>query len=248
LPGKGDLVLQIRNNALPATKIWGKSLCRFEHWELWLDELRRYVFVAPQQSPLLRMVVEPGFMHGEVVGDFSRVIGTDFYPLQDFEIILFSNWLASFGDVILHASGMVMDGKGYAFIGPAGAGKSTLASSLFNDHAFLVLGEDQVILRFLEGQFWIFGTPWHENPAMCSPSGAPLERLFFLDRNARQEVVSLTHMDGITRILQTAFIPYYRHELVPSILDRLTLLAEQVPFHSLSYQLGSDVWPLIRAA
>ena len=53
---------------------------------------------------------------------------------------------------------------------------------------------------------------------------------------------------GVARLLQTAFIPYYRPAAVAAILDRLALLAEHVPFHTLSYQLGEDVLELIQGA
>ncbi len=245
---KGSLILRVRNEPLPNPKVSGSPLFRCENWELWLDEHGLFVFVAPRWSPPVRTVVEPGFTMGEVLGDFSMSVGIDIYPLEIHELPLFANWLAGCGDVILHASGVEIDGKGYAFIGHAGAGKSTLAASLANDHAALVLGEDTLILRYLEGRFWIYGTPWHENPAMCSPNGVPLDKLFFLERNARPGVEPLAPVDGITRILQTALIPYYRPKVVSGILDRLALLAEQVSFHSLSYRLGSDAWELIRTA
>jgi hypothetical protein len=204
--------------------------------------------VAPRQSPPIRIVVNPGYTSGEVLSDFSLGVGEDLYPIQNLEIKLFANWLASYGDFILHASGVVVDQKGYAFIGPAGAGKSTLAAALSADPNVLLLGEDQVILCYLENRFWIYGTPWHLRPWMCSPYGAPLEKLFFLDRESSPGVEGLTPMDGITRLLQTAFIPYYRPNLMAGILDRMALLAGHVPFYTLSYQLGSDVWKLIREA
>jgi hypothetical protein len=244
---EGDLVLRVKKEILHAVWMGGTPLIRAENWELWLEKNGTCVFVSPHQSPPIRVVVEPGFRIGELLGDFSLSDGGHFYPIQNLEIKLFANWLASFGDIILHASGVVVDQKGYAFIGPAGAGKSTLAASLSADPTVLVLGEDQVILRYLEQRFWIFGTPWHLNPSMCSPYGAPLEKLFFLDRDSVPGVVPLTSMDGITRLLQTAFIPFYRPELLPGILDRLALLAELLPFCSLSYKLGSDVGNLIHA-
>jgi hypothetical protein len=243
--GKGDLVLHVKNATLPETIPGAARLSHSENWELWLDEHERFIFLAPRQSPPVRVVVEPGFTTGELLGDFSSSAGADVYPLEILEIRFFANWLATFGDVILHASGVVVDGKGYAFIGPAGAGKSTLAASLLANHAALVLGEDTIILRCLEDRFWIYGTPWHLDPDMCSSHGAPLEKLFFLDKAAPQGVERLTPADGITRILQTAFIPYYLPKALSAILDRLGLLAERVPFHSLSYPLGFDAWKLI---
>jgi len=170
-----------------------------------------------------------------------------FYPLKDMDMKLYVNWLARSGDIILHASGVLVDGKGVAFAGNAGAGKSTLASFLLRNYEVKVLGEDQVVLRYINGRFWIFGTPWHENPEMCSPLGAPLEKLFFLDRGLPNGVSEVKAVECTTRILQTAFIPFYRQDLLPGIMDRLGTLSTQVPAFTLSYSLGTDPWPLIES-
>jgi hypothetical protein len=248
-PGaQGNLLLHVRREPLPRDKTWGAPLCRAEVWELWLDQDGSYIFTAPRGSPPRRLIVDHGYNLGEVSGDFPPSNGPGVYPLQGLDILLFVNWLASYGDVILHASGLVIDEKGYAFLGAAGAGKSTLAASLAANPQAIVLGEDQVILRYLEGRFWIYGAPWHENPAMCSPLRVPLEKLFFLDRTGSQGAVPCKSLDGVTRLLQTAFIPYYRPELMPNILDRFDLLAKQVPFYLLNYALGSDVKKLILTA
>jgi len=131
-------------------------------------------------------------------------------------------------------------------VGDPGAGKSTLAAVLATDPGVTVLGEDQVVLRYLDGCFWIFGTPWHINPDMCAPIGIPIEKIFFLDRTLKPGTTRISPLDGITRILQTAFIPYYQSKWVPGILDHLGLLAQQVPFYLLSYKLGTDPLQIIK--
>lgn len=255
-----DLVLRVRNGLLPRAQTRPTPLCRTKIWELWQDTAGHYVFVAPRQSPPRWIVVDPGFTEGEVLGDFASSDGEGLYPPQGLDNVVLANWLASYGDVILHASGVAVDGKGYCFIGPAGAGKSTLAASLMSAsrdaaeagttkmEGVVVLGEDQVILRHLDGRFRIYGTPWHEDPAMCSPLGVPLEKVFFLHRAAASGVEPLGPADGVVRLLQTAFIPYYRAVAVSTILDRLADLSEEVPFYTLSYQLGADARGLIRDA
>jgi len=244
----GDLVLHVRNGPLPKATAGLTPLCLSDVWELWLDNAGCYVFVAPRQSPPRTAIIDSGFQRGEVVGEFSSANGEGAYPLQSLGIRIFVNWLANFGDLILHGSGMAVDGKGYCYAGSAGAGKSTLIATLALEPSVTVLGEDQVILRYLGGRFFIYGTPWHVSPDLCAPLGVPLEKLFFLDRTAAQLVAPVAPFDGVTRLLQTAFVPYYRPAAVTAILGRLSLLADHVPFYTLSYRLGDDPMPLILGA
>ena len=80
---------------------------------------------------------------------------------------------------------------------------------------------------------------------MCAPVAVPLEKFFFLDQSLKLICAPLSAFIGVQRLLQTAFIPYYRTDRMPLILDRLALLAEHIPFYSLAYQLGSDILSVI---
>ena len=243
-----DLQLAVRSETLPKGGPSGRRLALTETWELWQDDTGRLVFVAPRQSPPRWVTVDPGFRSGEILGDFRAELGAPQYPLQLIDIKLHANWLAERGDVMLHASGVAIDGRGYCFAAFSGIGKSTIAAALASDPSVTVLGEDQVVLRYLDGRFWIYGTPWHLNPAMCAPLGVPLEKLFLLDRSAPPGAAPCSPADGVTRLMQTAFVPYYRPAAVSAIMDRLALLAQQVPFRTLSYRLGTDPLPLVMYA
>lgn len=249
-PGAG-LTLRVRDGPLESTEGWRSLFYDAETWQLWRDWTGRTVFVASRYSPPRRQIaVDADFRAGEVVGEFRTDLppGQVVYPLHDIDMVLLANWLAEWGDLIVHAAGVVVDGQGYCFNGPSGAGKSTLAASLSSNPAVTVLGEDQVILRYVEGRFWIYGTPWHMDPVMCSPRGVPLAKLFFLDRRAEHGVEPCGPVDGVAQLLQTAFVPYYRPSAVAAIMDRLAQLAQQVPFYRLSYRLGTDAMQLISDA
>lgn len=230
----------------PATQNWQATvLYRTQNWELWRDQSERYVFSAPRLTPPRLVTVETGFARGWVSLDRSACT-PDVYPLQSLDMLLYVNWLAEYADVILHAAGVAVKGKGYAMVGSSGAGKSTLAAALAGFSGVTVLGEDQVILRYLDGRFWIYGTPWHLDPTMASPLGVPLERVLFLDRSAAEPMSAIAPMEGVARLMRTAFVPYYRPDAVDAILNRFALLSERVPFHSLAYRLGSDPLAQIR--
>jgi hypothetical protein len=266
--GQGGLALAVRDGWLREVDGWTPMYAPAETWQLWQDAEGRYVFVPGAGFRSKRQItVDAGFESGEVIGEFhSQVVADEIrYPLQGMDVLIFVNWLADAGDLILHAAGVEMGGRGTCFAGHPGAGKSTLAAVLMSDPgraaeaattnatngdtgAVVVLGEDNVILRYLEGRFWIFGTPWHLDPDRCDPRGVPLEKLFFLDRTLDPGVAPVGPLEGVARLLQTAFVPYYRPAAVSRILDRLALLSGQVPFYTLSYRLGTDVLGLIGEA
>ena len=100
-----------------------------------------------------------------------------------------------------------------------------------------MLGEDQVILRWLDDQFWIFGTPWHRDINRCSPKGIPFSGMYFLDRGMPVGKTALSPVEGVTRVLQTAFTPFYRSECMPKIMDTLSNLAQVVPMFTLHWPL-----------
>ena len=242
---KETLQLRVVHDPRTIEKICGNSLCRTLIWELWIDENGDFVFVSPRQSPPKRVSIGEGFQKGVIRFDFSSLQSREIYPLQSIDIRIAVNWLANYGDLILHASGVAVGSQGYCFIGTSGAGKSTLTRELADQGELTILGEDQIILRYLSGQFWIFGTPWHEHEDRCSPIGVPLRKVFFLDRHQTPGIKECSASEGVTKILQTAFVPYYLPDKLPRIMDQLNLLAAQIPFYRLSYQLGTKVLPMI---
>ena len=217
-----------------------------ETWQLWQDKLGCFTFVSMNQKPPYRVGVNPDFSQGKIFGDFSNSAKHDPYPLKYIDMRIYSAWLGSLGDLILHASGFMLDGKGYCFIGHSGVGKSTIIRKLAEAHKnIIILGEDQVILRHIDNHFWIFGTPWHLDCEMCDPGGAPVEKVFFLSREGAPRLTDFKPVEGVTRILETAVIPYYNTNWVSLILKNLSLLAQKVPFYVLNYQLASNPWSLI---
>ena len=241
------LVLQLQEAELDRHSAWKQLIYSTKIWQLWKDLDDQFIFFNPLQPLLRQVVVDPDFTQGQLLGNFQQK-NKGIKPLpQGLEIVLFSNWLAKFGDLILHASGFIYEDKAYVFAGDSGVGKSTLAAQFLNDPAFTVIGEDQVILRFKNGRFWVYGTPWHVNAQMCSPNGAPLENFFSLQKDDRNRIDSITAIEGGERLMQTAFIPYYRLDVLQTILDRIALLSENTQFLSLSYQMGMNVWNLINS-
>ena len=238
------LVLKTSATPFPKLHNLGEALLSTKSWSLREGESGNYTLFAKEDIPPRLAIINHDFTEGDLFFGPLRKY-QDIYPPGELEIRLFSVWLARFGDIILHASGVVKDGKGYCFLGEAGAGKSTLARILFLDPSVTVLGEDTLILRYIDGYFWIFGTPWHLDPDYCSPLGVKLEKIFYLDRFKPKGIKLVSPIEALSYILKTAIIPFYHPYWLSKVLENLERLSDSLGMYTMSYQLNDCVWGLL---
>ena len=94
----------------------------------------------------------------------------------------FYRQLLKFNGMMLHASAVVLDGKAYLFSAPCGTGKSThtkLWLQVFGDRA-LILNDDKPALRFEDGAWYVYGTPWSGKHDISANVRVPLQGICFL--------------------------------------------------------------------
>lgn len=233
------ITLEVIQKKLDLGSKWDKLITRTKIWELWERNDQELVFFNPVQPVLRQVIVQKDFSRGQLLGDFDAEPEALLLP-KELEIVFYVNWLGLYGDLLLHAAAISIGEEGYAFIGHSHAGKSTLARIISEDEKVKVIGEDQVVLRFIDGEFWLFGSPWHFYSRLFAPDGVRLKGLFFLDGKGMKLSLPLDPLEGVSRLMQTAFIPYYDPPAVERILNRLGQLSESIPFHSFGFDLDED--------
>ena len=65
--------------------------------------------------------------------------------------------------MIFHASAVAVDGDAYLFTAPSGTGKSThtrLWKEMLGDK-LTYIDDDKPIIRYIDGEFYVYGTPWN---------------------------------------------------------------------------------------
>ncbi|HSR30027.1 MAG TPA: hypothetical protein VLY63_05630 [Anaerolineae bacterium] len=169
--------------------------------------------------------------HGELYVDLAhRDLAVYPYPLgAPLDRVLFVNLIAQGLGVMLHACGIVCDGKGYIFAGPPEAGKTTLARlwSRFGDAT--VLGDECLILRRKGEQFWVYGTPWVGEAGLCSPVGAPTEGIFFIRHDLGNLLTPIAPERAVERLLAQSFLAPYDASAVGFGLDFCLGFVADVP-------------------
>jgi hypothetical protein len=184
-------------------------------WRLYRDQGKyTFVFTSPAFGPLpyQSATVDAGFVAGEVrlrrsVFDKGRPIYPLHYPLDELLVV---HLLSRGRGIQMHALGLVTAaGDGFLFPGQSGAGKSTMGRLWEPESDVRILSDERIILRKEGNTVWMYGTPWHGEGRLSSPGRAPLRRIFLLRHGARNETVSQTRTEAVTRLFACSFPPFH---------------------------------------
>lgn len=171
------------------------------------------------------------------------------YPLQfPLDELLVNAILTKQGGIELHSCGVVdRNGDGYLFAGNSGGGKTTTAR-LWQDDAKEILSDDRIILRRENGEWWMYGTPWHGEAEICSASRAPLRRIFLLDKAERNELRPVSQTAAIARLFSCAFPPFYDADGMSAVVGTLAEIVREVPVAAFSFVKDRSAVDFVREA
>jgi hypothetical protein len=112
------------------------------------------------------------------------------------------------GRILLHASVLSYDGKGYAFLGRSGTGKST-HTRLWLKHleGVKIINGDKPILRKTENGFVAYGTPWRGKEFWGENTFAPLCGLCFLEQAKENSIRRLSTSEAVTYLIHQVLFP-----------------------------------------
>ena len=139
---------------------------------------------------------------------------------------LFHRLLLQNNGLRLHASAVEWQGRAYLFSANSGVGKSThtrLWQKLYGEDA-QVFNDDKPALRFLEGRWYAYGTPWCGKDGINQNKKVPLAGICFLQRGEKNTIRTLAPGEAVPRVInQTNCVLDHRQdmELLLSHIDRL---------------------------
>jgi len=165
--------------------------------------------------------------------DGRRFIPNPFsYPLDR---LLMMYILAEREGVMMHAAGVEIDGKGYIFPGRSGTGKSTLSRKFVSRRGPVVLNDERVVVRKIDGEFNAFGTPWPGDAEIAVNRGLPLSGIFFIHHGARDRIREIQPGEALKRLLPLSSIPWFDPERMSRVLLFCEDLISRVPSYDLYF-------------
>ena len=149
--------------------------------------------------------------------------------------IQFSRQLLNFNGLYLHSSAIVYEGRAYLFSGPSGMGKSThtrLWKQLFGADA-VVINDDKPALRYIDGVWYAYGTPWCGKDGINVNTKAPLGGICFLKRGEINSIRRLDTFEATTSILSQTIRRFKDKTTLDLLLQHLECLTSKIPVYEL---------------
>jgi hypothetical protein len=275
LRGERDMRLALDREHFPflLSENSGRS-CDIEIQVLWADELEapeatplfesgglwtsyqaswghQFYFSTPSlgTSPYKAAWFDEKFERGQILlnrrclADAQAVFPLE-YPIDE---LIMTHRLARGEGVEVHAVGLVDgDGSGYLFLGHSGAGKSTTATLWKPEAGVKLLSDDRIILRKHDGEFWMYGTPWHGDAGIASPERARVTSIFVLEQSPENKIVGLKPSQAVAELFARSFAPHYIGEGLQFTLGFLEEIAQQIPCSTFHFLPNSSAVEAIR--
>lgn len=149
--------------------------------------------------------------------------------------------IPKYGAFFLHASVVEVDGVSYAFMAKSGTGKSTHTSlwlKAFGERARIING-DKPLLRFVDGQLYVYGTPWCGKEGYQINTSSPLKALCFLQRGEKNSIRRLNDNEIVNRLFHQVIMPESASDM-EDFLKLLDRTVKEVPMWLLTCTISDE--------
>ena len=149
--------------------------------------------------------------------------------------LIFYVQLLQHDGLMLHSSAIELDGKAYLFSGDSGAGKSTHTSlwmQKFGPPA-RIFNDDKPALRFLDGRWYAYGTPWSGKNGINENIRVPLAGICFLKKAPLNRIRRLDPREAVMHIVRQTQRRFQRIENLDLMLHQVERLLQSIPVFEL---------------
>ena len=156
------------------------------------------------------------------------------YALDTTLMLLYTFASSKLDTLLVHASTVEYDGKGYLFLGKSGTGKST-HSRLWLDliKGAELLNDDNPIVRIIDGKVYVYGSPWSGKTGCFKNRKVPAGGFVRLHQAPFNRISPLSGIKAYAALLPSCSSMKWNHEMANSIHSTLSKVIERVPIMSI---------------
>lgn len=136
--------------------------------------------------------------------------------------------------LLMHASLVRHNGYGYAFIAKSGTGKSTQVSNWLKYIPNCdLMNDDNPIIRFINGEPWIYGSPWSGKTPCYRNVKAKLGAITRIERDHTNHIEKLGTVTAFASVLPSCSTMKWDSDIFNAICNSVTKLVETSKIYTL---------------
>lgn len=151
----------------------------------------------------------------------------------------FYHKLLDFNGFMLHASAVAINNKAYLFSAKSGTGKSThteLWQKHFGEDRAIIVNDDKPAIRFMDNQFYVYGTPWSGKSDKNHNVKVPLKSIVFIERSERNWINRIDSKQSLKLVFDQTLRPKQLAKL-----DKLFALVDELLKTIPIYKMGCNI-------
>jgi hypothetical protein len=147
------------------------------------------------------------------------------------------------GDILIHASGVNHNGKGYLFSGVSGKGKTTMAR-LWDRPGTRIIHDDRLIIRNDGNSYKMYNTPVYLNE---TPSESPLHKIFIIEHSMKNEIAPVTGAKAASLVMSNCIQHNWDSAIIERLLGAVSTMCDNIPVSLLRFRPDESVISYILA-
>ena len=245
-----DLTIRLRDDPPPSVTDKSYQGEVENNWKLYKDEQRFYFEVYQQIASKRKMLfsINHEWNEADLFFDSNGTvpssqrgfrIGEVFVPFLQWWL---TSWLAlQKRGMIVHGSAVSFGNSALAFVGPSGAGKTTIARICRDNGSKTVLNDERIIIWRNDHEWQVSGTPWPGMLYEAAQMTQPLACLCLLTKAETNQFKILSTEDVFSRFFPEAFFPIWDEERTAGLVEAAKQFIQEVPCGDLSFRKDASI-------
>lgn len=154
----------------------------------------------------------------------------------------FNRLLIGYNGLMLHSSAVVVDGYAYLFSADSGTGKSThtdLWLKKLGEKAFII-NDDKPAIRNMDGQWYVFGTPWCGKNNTNKNAKVKLGAIVFLERSETNWIEPENVKDAIPKFFKQTIRNLELEENMNRVLSSMEKMLTEIPLYKMGCNISEE--------
>ena len=163
------------------------------------------------------------------------------FGLNNTIMIMYAFSAIDFGTLLMHSSVVRKDGKGYLCLGKSGTGKST-HTQLWLKHieGTDLMNDDNPVVRFINGETIIYGSPWSGKTPCYRNIQAPVGAFLQLKQAPHNEIRRQTTIEAFSSLLPSCSVMKWDTRIHGTICDTISKIMQATPCYVLECLPNED--------